>query len=165
MENGNLLLNEFLQQMRNAPRGTTVKAPWGSMPLNGKSQAAAAALIHFGIIGMSEKGALYMGRENAGKPFYRMLHGWILYPFVLAYIAFLAAISKDHSDLATWAGVAISVLVFVYSSIHFDHAINNVRLFIAGLGRMGEVARLGSISLAFFASTGALAGLIFGRLM
>lgn len=165
MENGNNLLDEFLQQIRNTPRGTTLKAPWGSMPLDDEGQAAAAALIHFGIIGMSGNGGIYMGRENAGKPFYRLLHGWILYAMVLAYIAFLAVVAKNHSDLATWAGISISALIFVYASIHFDHAKKHVRLFISGLGRMGEVARLGAISLAFFASTGALAGLIFGRLV
>lgn len=165
MKDGNQSLDEFLQLIKSTPCGETVKAPWGSMPMGDDNQAAAAALIQFGVIGMSERGGLYKGRDNAGKPFSRLIHGWLLYPLVLAYLMTLSLVAKNHSDFATWGGLALSVVVFVYSANHFTHAARHAQLYIAGLGRMGEVARLGSLALAFFASAGAMAGLIFGRLI
>lgn len=159
----NHALDEFVAKVKMTPVGTAIKAPWTNAFLGDAGQAAAVALIKAGAIGMAGADGryrLYAGRDRAGNPFFRLLNGWFVYALVLAFCGALLWFARvgngDNSGMVNVVGAALSVTGALYFGLHARHFWLYSRLLI-GLGRAGDITRLGCCTLA--AATGVAAAI------
>lgn len=163
--NANAVLDEFVATASAAAPGQRIPAPWSSSRLDDDGQAAAIALIRTHILGATGRRGrvkLYLGRNHAGNPFFRIVNGWLVFALVIAWTAGVLTLGRSHEVSADWVGLALSLLGLVYFGCHGLTHWRYAWLFLK-LGRPGEQTRLGSCVIGTSLAAGAVYEFI-GRL-
>ncbi|HHM5822271.1 TPA: hypothetical protein ACRL4E_001931 [Pseudomonas aeruginosa] len=159
--NANAVLDNFAYKVRSTPQGTSLANPWNGILLNDDAQAAAAALIDIGAIGLfgtEGKYKLYAFRSLAGYPFARVLSGAVMYIFSIFFLSAVAALGwagkGSGVGAANLGGIVLSVLGMAYFGLHAANTCPNSWL-LKGIGT-GQLMRMGSSFLAVATAVPAL---------
>lgn len=159
--NANAVLDNFANKIRSTPQGASLATPWNGTLLNDDAQAAAAALIDSGAIGLfgtEGKYKLYAFRSLAGYPFARVLNGVVMYIFSILFLSTVAALAwagkGSGMGAANFGGIALSVMGMAYFGLHAANTCPNSWL-LKGIGT-GQLMRMGSSFLAVATAVPAL---------
>ncbi len=155
----NEILDNYADSVERTPAGYAIAAPWSSGFLSDESQAAGAALIRCGIIGAREsrngKVKLYLGRNNAGNPIFRLFPGWTFCLILWGWSLITIFLGNKKSFLFDGSGLLLSIIALLYFCLHGFAHMRYAQLF-ANFGRAGEQVKLGSCMLGVFMASGAI---------